>query len=517
MLHLALLAIALAASSAEPPKAPDAPAPTVSAPDLLPDYDRWYSVELMGGKAGWMHSQQQRKGETIVTRTKMQFTMGRGGAGIEITMASEFVETLTGKPISMRSQQKLGASPVDTTWTFKDGTAEVVTKQGGRATTETKPMPDGEWVTPAVAEREMLARFKAGEKTISASTLAAETGLEVITQTRTGFEPVTLTIEGKPVEAIKTTVTTDAMGGVASTEWLDKSGELIKSETNLGGIAVIMTRSSKGEAQAEGDGFAPEIMVKTFVKPDKPIKDPRTSTRAVYVLSVEGEDMPELPSAAAQKVEPLSPTSARVTVDASRPQPAPAEDVKNAVFLASSSAADLTDDKITALTAKALKDAPADKAQRAELLRRAVYEHISDKNLGTAMATASEVVRTRSGDCSEHGVLLAALLRADKIPSRVATGLIYADSFAGSREIFGYHMWAQALLDGPEGPRWVDLDGTFPPVMTFDATHISIAHYDLGNDTLNQSLIGLARVLGRLEIKVESVEHAPAPAPATGK
>ena len=40
------------------------------------------------------------------------------------------------------------------------------------------------------------------------------------------------------------------------------------------------------------------------------------------------------------------------------------------------------------------------------------------------------------------------MLRADGIPARVASGLVYADGFLGSRDIFGWHMWTQALIDG---------------------------------------------------------------------
>ena len=45
-------------------------------------------------------------------------------------------------------------------------------------------------------------------------------------------------------------------------------------------------------------------------------------------------------------------------------------------------------------------------------LRELVNSHIQDKHLSTAYASASETARTASGDCTEHAVLLAAVLRA---------------------------------------------------------------------------------------------------------
>jgi hypothetical protein len=45
------------------------------------------------------------------------------------------------------------------------------------------------------------------------------------------------------------------------------------------------------------------------------------------------------------------------------------------------------------------------------LLLSAVQSHISSKHLSTAYASASETARTGSGDCTEHAVLLAALVK----------------------------------------------------------------------------------------------------------
>jgi transglutaminase-like putative cysteine protease len=149
--------------------------------------------------------------------------------------------------------------------------------------------------------------------------------------------------------------------------------------------------------------------------------------------------------------------------------------------------------------------APADKA---EALRREVYVFIADKNLGTGMGSSTEVLRTKEGDCTEHGVLLCAALRKVGIPARVATGLIYADAFAGGKDIFGYHMWAQALLEVDGVKRWVDLDATLPNAKPYDATHITIATSDLSDESGTLSLLNVASVMGRLQISVQEVDHA---------
>jgi transglutaminase-like putative cysteine protease len=140
---------------------------------------------------------------------------------------------------------------------------------------------------------------------------------------------------------------------------------------------------------------------------------------------------------------------------------------------------------------------------RARAIERFVHEYISSKSLGVGFATASEVCQTREGDCSEHAVLLAAMLRADGIPSRGVSGLVYVDQFVNQDKVFGYHMWAQGLIDVTGTPRWIDLDAAVYPM---DATHIAVTTSSLADDDVVNSMVGVAEVLNALSIEVEDVE-----------
>ena len=78
------------------------------------------------------------------------------------------------------------------------------------------------------------------------------------------------------------------------------------------------------------------------------------------------------------------------------------------------------------------------------------------------------------------------------------------DEFAGQEGVFGYHMWAQALLEVGGKPTWVDLDATLDDQTPCDATHILLATTDLGETGVNNAMVNLAPLLGRLRISVES-------------
>ena len=256
-------------------------------------------------------------------------------------------------------------------------------------------------------------------------------------------------------------------------------------------------------------GAAPEIMVATFLSPDKPIKDPRHATRATYTLRATAGELDSLVDTGSQRVERVDAGTLKVTVDTAMPNAPGADEVDLAKYTKASPMANADDPAIREIAANAVKDLGADatRAQKGEALRRAAHAYINAKNLGVGFASASEVAKTRTGDCTEHGVFLVALLRAQGIPARAAAGLIYAEEFAGASNIFGYHMWAQALIETEKGPRWVDLDATLADATPYDATHITLATTDLSGEDAAASMLPIATAMGRLSIKVDSVEH----------
>jgi len=248
---------------------------------------------------------------------------------------------------------------------------------------------------------------------------------------------------------------------------------------------------------------APEMMVSTFVKPDKPIHNPRKTTRIVMDLSIgDGGAIPELPTTAAQTVEALDKGTLRLTVTTKSNHPATAEEIADASYIDANVYVDAADTQIVKLANRAAKRAKSHShADQASAMRAFVHGYINEKALGVGFATASEVAENRTGDCTEHAVLLTALLRAKGIPSRVVTGLIYADQFAGERGIFGYHMWSQALIDG----HWVDYDATLR--QRFDATHITTSTSALSEGSFSRDMSSLLPLLGRLQVEIVEVEY----------
>ncbi|CAG0992084.1 hypothetical protein PHYC_02354 [Phycisphaerales bacterium] len=475
------------------------------------DKERWYLLEMFGGKAGWMSMTETEEGDRIISKTAMQIDLARAGGNVTIASEGEFVETREGKPVSMKRVQKFGETAVVQEYTFTDSEIQVKSTQAGTTSTSTSALPEGTWLTPSAAERYMLQRFKSGAKEITVRTLSPDYGTTPVSTTHKGFEPDTIEAMGRKIEAFRCTVETSIMPEAKSTEWIDAEGELIKGEMKLGDIPILTKRCTKEEALAPGAALRPDAMVGTLIKPDQPIHNPRRAKHAVYLLSVAEGEAPAFPQTGSQNVVAIDKQSVRVTVTTTQFAAAPETDTADAAYTRATPICNTDDAKIKEIAALAVEGADADPMSRAEALRRFVYRFIKDKNLNVGYATASEVAVNRSGDCSEHGVFLTALLRANGYPARVAAGLVYVDEFAGQKGVFGYHMWAQALIEIDGKKRWVDLDGTLPVGMPFDATHIALDTSDLDDSDPTGGLGGVVSAMGRLKIKVESVGPAPKP------
>lgn len=81
---------------------------------------------------------------------------------------------------------------------------------------------------------------------------------------------------------------------------------------------------------------------------------------------------------------------------------------------------------------------------------------------------ALRALKQQHGDCTEFALALAALARAQGIPTRIVFGMAYASRFTGRKDVFAPHAWVQAWDAG----NWRSYDAALGG---FDSTHIALA------------------------------------------
>jgi transglutaminase-like putative cysteine protease len=203
-----------------------------------------------------------------------------------------------------------------------------------------------------------------------------------------------------------------------------------------------------------------------------------------------------------QRFQPGPGGAARLTVTALPPAAAdPARDTPLSAAgrgadpgdLSATGAVDSDAPEIVAVAREIAGDAPGAYAA-AKRLNEHVHRLLTT-TMGASLDRASDVLRAREGDCSEHALLTVALARALGIPAREVYGLVY--SRMGGLDGLYWHDWVEIRSGG----EWIALDPTFGQPIA-DATHIALS----GNDS--------AEVGGLLTaLKVVSVEVHPPPAP----
>lgn len=117
-----------------------------------------------------------------------------------------------------------------------------------------------------------------------------------------------------------------------------------------------------------------------------------------------------------------------------------------------------------------------------------VYRSV-EKKPALSVPNALEVLKNRTGDCNEHAVLTAALLRAAGIPAQIETGLVYL------RGRFYYHAWNVAYVG-----QWVTVDAVFNQIPA-DVTHIRLARGEGGEQ------LDLLGVMGKITLEVISTKN----------
>lgn len=464
-------------------------------------YERWYVTQMQGQKMGWMQETLEVTEEGLLTRSVMSLRLARGAGAIDVVLESEFLESRAGEPIRMIARSNIGSSTSSTLYTFGASEVRIEERSAGQEIRRSAPLPEGEWLTPVEADRYVRARMEAGARTIVVRTVDALTGLTPTTMTMSVGEQTTVQAMGKSVPAIPMSVELNTMPGVAQTEYVDLEGNLVRAITDLGGLEVTILASDKETAMAEFD--APEMMASTLIKADRRLDDHMFARRATFVLRTEESGMPDLVEGGAQRTEKIDADSTRVVVNLDDPVDVEPGEVDPREYLEATSAVNWKDQLVGDLAQKAVEGVPDDPRVRAFKMVQFVSEYIDDKSLDVGFANASEVCRTREGDCSEHAVLLAALLRAKNIPSRVVSGVVYIPEFLEQESVFGYHMWTQGLIRNRHGvDEWVDLDAAYP----LSALRIALSTSALSDDDGLNSMVTVGRVLGNLSVEVESVE-----------
>lgn len=458
--------------------------------------DIWQSIYMGGVRVGYAHTfvePVQQQGKTLIrTAYLSSFSYKRLGQPLVMKQILNTEETVDGEMLGFYFE--IANPPNASTWTM--GTVDgdqLKLKQtvDGQVKETTQEWKVGA-KSPTFQERALRQsplkpnEVRTFEAFLPEFNKVATIKLEAANLVDTPF------MDGKSRRLLKVKMSQSVIPTMMITAFVDTKGEMLKVSTTLLSNEMVSYLVSRDEALKAISGAELDLAISTLVKV-KPIPNAHATKSKKYRVTTRGQKIEGFLSASnTLSYKKIDDESAEVTVT-SVPLPetaairsAPAE------FLASSQYLQANDPRVKELADKAAAGAtnPAEIARRME---RYLFEKLGKKNLSTAMASAAEVVRTMGGDCTEHAVLLAALLRAKGIPSRVVVGFVYVEKLSA----FGGHMWTEANLDG----QWIPLDATIGRG-GIGAAHIRMMDSSLSEDGLSAVSVLAPLVIAQLQIEV---------------
>jgi len=146
-------------------------------------------------------------------------------------------------------------------------------------------------------------------------------------------------------------------------------------------------------------------------------------------------------------------------------RPRPLADPAGGKYLASDIIVESDDPAIRAL-AQQIAGSESDAWKTARKVNAWVATNLK-KEYGASADRATDVLRQRKGDCTEHSLLAVALLRALGLPAKRADGVVYLRNEDGV-PAFYWHEWVAVWVG-----EWVHMDPTFNQQIA-DATHFAL-------------------------------------------
>lgn len=443
--------------------------------------ETWTGMYIQGQKIGWSSTITREAGRENWTRSESRSVISSSLLGSALSMRMESISDYddAGKLRRMVFVMDSAGRTLRVDADFQDTQIIAKSVSGGQSTDRVIPIPEGALVIedPGAYLLED-GQFVQGRK--------VEFHI---------FDPNTLSlIKGSAEVRGKKKITTPA-GEVEAREifvndprasmtlYVDDEGEMIKS---VGPMGIEMIAEPKEKAMAipdAGSGPIADIAEASAIRPDKPISN--WTSRKKLKLRVTGADLSRLPSGGHQTI---TQEGDAWIVELHPINPA---DTKNAPKVGAVKgmdewmASDIrvpSDDADIVKLAQTLIDKNDTVLEAAEKARSYVHQTVAANAGIGVMRDAKEILETKEGVCRDHAVVMAAILRAAKVPSRLVSGLVYANGR------FYYHAWVEVW----SGEKWIGFDSTRSmPMLTVG--HIKLAQGSVA-DAFSAFLIDGAKI-----------------------
>jgi transglutaminase-like putative cysteine protease len=468
--------------------------------------ETWDAAYLEGGKAGTVHvtTDEIEQGGMKFFRTTMDLYLKakRFNQVIELRFQIGNDETADGAVLGNFSRQKVGKTEDRTILGIVKGKQIEFLLNGEPGKLASNPWDDK--VVSLRRQQTILKdkRIKPGDK-FSFSTFEPSVNMVIQVDVKVlDYEVVDVPGSKSKQKLLRVEMSPEKLEGVmlpTLIQWVAADHMPVRQDTEIPGLGKLtLVRTTREIALTPGaESLLTDIGISQLILLNRKVLKPYETKASVFRITVRGDE--DAASAFAQDPRQViraatkgSTFEMQVTATKGPKKGAPAakagdEFIQSSYFITSD------DPKVKELARKAVGK-ETDPWQKALLIEKWVNSHMRSTN-DEALAPASRVAKTLEGDCTEYAMLMAAMCRAEGVPSKTAIGLIYADTKNGPAMAF--HMWTEVWVQD----QWVPLDATLGRGYV-GAMHLKVTDHSWHDMRSQTPLLPLSRVLGKLQIEL---------------
>jgi hypothetical protein len=413
-----------------------------------PDED-WFVIRIGGSAVGTASERWTKTADELVFQAQMNLSFSRMGTPLAMSILTEEVCTPAGKFARARMQSTV--SNLMSTATLDGDSLRYQTSAGG--STRHRVIA---WKKDAVSEkvgRELVSHWLSGTAPETTITVFDISEGDFRTSRLVRSKKLKMPIGNSEREVIPVDEYDAGAETASSTSWYAAKGNHAAQRTLVRqlGVEIEIVRVTPAELEATAIEPSFDIIKQSMVPcPGFPVPASRMEEITIVL------DFPRTPPSGSMsgpsQVE-VARKDATVTLQLIRRTGSPWKTElspdKRDVFLKPDRFVQSDAPEIKAVADSLQKATRDDNWVLARSVAAWVDAHITRKNMEQGYASALDVYRTRTGDCTEHSLLTTALLRAAGIPARPVVGLAYSER----DKAFVGHMWVEAYVD-----QWRTLD-----------------------------------------------------------
>lgn len=470
-------------------------------------WETWQALYKGGKHVGFSHVRVEPADETPDSNIRItmvdQIALRRGAAVIQQRFEQTTIETRQGELVSFDAELRVG--PALTRYSGKLVNRSLMLEMTRSATVTPGAIPwQSHYWGPIGLQQAMLAKpIALGEQ--RQLSLLMPIRFEVASAQLNCQHRASIAMpDGDVRDALEVDIQMTPPGDSAplqSVIWIDEQGNVIKTfspATDL--VAFTTTREAATDQVVPTD----RLLTATAVRVEGQIDEPARANQTLFEITPRGkipaaDQPPAIPPQPGQWVRKLDSGTYQLFVSDRKPasqasffetaKPTPSESDLSPGKLVNSN------DTLVAQLSQTAAIRLSNQRDLAVDLAVGVHALIVAKETVEGWIPASDVAAEQAGDCKGRAVLLAAMLRARKIPARVAVGLVYVPSQPQPRMVF--HAWTLAYIEG----EWVQLDPNRPNGLAA-ADRILLGSSDLADGEEFELLASVVNFMSRFNVRI---------------